>query len=88
MTDLRVPLPPGIPFQVRHTASSHVIVTGRTEVSGLEVVCPLPLNAALFVAHDYTIEALAGPGTEPNLATFHMAADLTEEDTREIIRCV
>ena len=82
--DLRVELPAGIPFHVRHVASDQVIVTGRTEERGLEVLCPLPPSAALFVAHDYMLEALAGPGTEPNKATFHMAADLTEDDTLEV----
>ena len=82
--DLRVELPAGIPFHVRHVASDQVIVTGRTEERGLEVLCPLPPSAALFVAHDYALEALAGPGTEPNKATFHMAADLTEDDTLEV----
>ena len=81
----RMPLPAGIPFQLRHRASDQVIVGPlRTEVGGLEVACPLPASAALFVAHDYVVEALAGPGTEPNAAAFHMPADLTDEDTLEV----
>ena len=80
-----MPLPAGIPFQVRHRASDQVIVGPlRTETGGLEVACPLPASAALFVAHDYVVEALAGPGTEPNAAAFHMPADLTDEDTLEV----
>ena len=81
----RMPLPAGIPFQLRHRASDQIIVGPlRTEVGGLEVACPLPASAALFVAHDYVVEALAGPGTGPNAAAFHMPADLTDEDTLEV----
>ena len=42
-----------------------------------QVACPLPASAALFVAHDYVVEALLGPGTEPNAAAFHMPVTLT-----------
>lgn len=83
--DTFVPLPAGIPFRMRLKTSSRVIHEGVTEAVGEVVACALPRTERLYVAQTYLLEALAGPGTEPNACEFSIdPATLAATDALEV----